>query len=93
MVEYRIVSREEAMKNVVTRRTRWTEVLNAVRNLPEGQVIEVTLWPNGQELPKNASAYVYNVVATLRQRARNMGMEVKVYRSADGRRVYVERAS
>lgn len=91
-MEIRYVDREEALRQATGRRTKWTQVLEQVRKAPEGKVVEVVLWPEGQELPRNHRARLYNTVALLRQRARKAGMEIHVYRADDGRRIFIERA-
>lgn len=90
-MEVRIVDRDVALKQSTGRRTKWNQVLEQVRTAPEGKVVEVTIWPEGQALPKNHRTRLYNTVALLRQRARKFGMEIQVYRAADGRRIFIER--
>lgn len=91
-LDIRLVDREEALKRAASRRTKWNLVLEQVKNAPEGKVVEVVLWPDG-DLPRNHRARMYNAVALLRQRARKLGLQVNVYKADDGRRIFVERAS
>jgi hypothetical protein len=90
-VEVRLVDRDVALKQTTTRRTKWNQVLEQVRTAPEGKVVEVVVWSEGEELPKNHRTRLYNTVALLRQRARKFGMEINVYRGLDGRRIFIER--
>lgn len=92
-MEIRLVDREVALRQATGRRTKWTQVLEQVRRAPEGKVVEVVLWPEGQELPKNHRTRLYNTVALLRQRARKAGLEIQVYRADDGRRIFIERSA
>lgn len=92
-VEIRLVDREEALRNAAGRRTKWTLVLEQVRNAPEGKAVEVVLWSNSEALPRNHTVRLYNIAALIRARAVKMGMRVNVYRGADGRRLYIERVA
>lgn len=88
-MEVRLVDTDVARRHAGGRRTKWSRVLDLVREAPAGKVVEVVLWPEG-ELPRNHRARLYGVAALLRQKARQRGMQIHVYHGHDGRRIFVE---
>lgn len=92
-VQIRLVDREEVLHDLaLPRRTKWNEVIQHVKNAPEGKMVEVTLdFPAGISEEKRR-VRSYNVAAILRQRAAKQGIRINVYRSTDSRKLYLERA-
>lgn len=90
-MDVRLIDRHEALASVSRDRSRWQLILNEARRTPEGKVVEVVLWPEGQELPGNHLVRLSNAAMMVRKAAKKAGMKVRVWTAADGRRLFVER--
>lgn len=91
----RIVDRNAALARAckpALQQWSYLSVLDQVPDLPEDKVIEVTLWPEDQELPKLHRTRLRLVATRLYRHAQRRGLAIQVYQSPDGRRLFIGRS-